>query len=158
MLVGLIETLSALLRNKKLKLATAESCTGGMISSAITELSGSSDIFDRGFVTYSNEAKIEMLGVSPKTIETNGAVSEQTAYQMAQGALKNSLGDIAVSVTGIAGPSGGCPEKPVGLVYIGITTNNGQTKVTKHVFSGDRCSVRLQTVETAIKNLISELN
>jgi nicotinamide-nucleotide amidase len=145
--------LNDILRQRKLKVATAESCTGGMIASAITDISGSSEIFDRGFVTYSNEAKIAMLGVLPATIQTYGAVSEQTATEMAKGALENSLADIAVSVTGIAGPTGGTPEKPVGLVYIGIA-NRQEAKVFKHIFDGGRSEVRQKTLEQAIKYLI----
>jgi nicotinamide-nucleotide amidase len=150
-----IKTASELLRAKGLKLATAESCTGGMIAAGFTDLAGSSDIFDRGFVTYSNQAKIDMLGVSPTTLEQHGAVSEQTAGEMAMGALKNSLADVSISVTGIAGPSGGTPEKPVGLVFIGIGQKNGAPLVTKHNFGGDRASVRRQTTITAIENLIA---
>ncbi len=140
------------LHSRKLKLATAESCTGGMISAAITDIAGSSDIFDRGFITYSNEAKIKMLGVSPATLETYGAVSEQTAGEMVIGALKYSLADVAISVTGIAGPSGGTADKPVGLVYIGVT-NTQETKVFKHLFTGNRSEIRQQTVESALRHL-----
>ncbi len=152
-----IENASVLLRSKKLKLVTAESCTGGMISAAFTELSGSSDIFDRGFVTYSNEAKIAMLGVLPATIETYGAVSEETAREMCQGALKHSLADVAISVTGIAGPTGGTPEKPVGLVYIGIA-NKQDAKIFKYIFQGNRSEVREQTVEAALHHLSEFIN
>jgi nicotinamide-nucleotide amidase len=148
----MIESLNELLRSKKLKLTTAESCTGGLISAAITEIAGSSDIFDRGFVTYSNEAKIAMLDVSPITLETYGAVSEQTAGEMVKGALKNSLADVAISVTGIAGPSGGSDDKPVGLVFIGVSNKN-ETKVFKHIFKGNRSEVRQQTVEKAFQHL-----
>jgi PncC family amidohydrolase len=148
----MIESLNELLRSKKLKLTAAESCTGGLISAAITEIAGSSDIFDRGFVTYSNEAKIAMLDVSPITLETYGAVSEQTADEMVKGALKNSLADVAISVTGIAGPSGGSDDKPVGLVFIGVANKNG-TKVFKHIFKGNRSEVRQQTVEKAFQHL-----
>jgi nicotinamide-nucleotide amidase len=149
-----IEQISALLRTNKLKLATAESCTGGMISAGFTDLSGSSDIFDRGFVTYSNEAKMAMLGVSPATLEAHGAVSEQTAREMCEGALKNSLADVTISVTGIAGPSGGTPDKPVGLVYIGVAKKNTETLIFRHVFAGDRQAVRQQTVEQALEHLM----
>ncbi len=148
----MVEKLNNLLRSKKLKLVTAESCTGGLIPAAITEIAGSSDIFDRGFVTYSNEAKIAMLGVSPKTLESYGAVSKQTATEMCQGALKYSLADMAISVTGIAGPSGGTPEKPVGLVYIGIASKK-ETRIFKHIFKGNRNEVRKQTVEAALQHL-----
>lgn len=143
---------SQLLREKKLVLATAESCTGGMISAAFTDLSGSSDIFDRGFVTYSNQAKMGMLGVAPTTLESYGAVSEQTAREMCQGALKNSLANVTISVTGIAGPTGGTPDKPVGLVYIGVA-NQTETRVFKHIFMGNRSDVRQQTVGAALQHL-----
>jgi PncC family amidohydrolase len=145
--------LNDILRQRKLKVATAESCTGGMIASAITDISGSSEIFDRGFVTYSNEAKITMLGVSPTTIADFGAVSEQTATEMAKGALENSLADIAVSVTGIAGPTGGTADKPVGLVYIAVASKS-KNEVFKHIFDGHRAEVRQQTLEQSIKYLI----
>lgn len=148
-----IQSVSEKLRACKLKLSTAESCTGGMISAAFTDLSGSSDIFDRGFVTYSNEAKMDMLGVSPATLEKFGAVSEETATEMCRGALANSLADVSIAVTGIAGPSGGTAEKPLGLVYIGIANKDG-TSIFKHIFTGDRHSVRQQTVEAALTHLI----
>lgn len=142
------------LRTKGWMLVTAESCTGGMISAALTDLAGSSAVFDRGFVTYSNEAKMESLGVSGKTLKEFGAVSPQVAEEMAQGALKNSNAQIAVSVTGIAGPGGGSDEKPVGRVYIGIATDKTVT-VYKNNFTGDRSAVRQQTVDRAL-TLLSE--
>lgn len=154
-MLSLVQAASETLRAQNLKLATAESCTGGMISAAFTELTGSSDIFDRGFVTYSNEAKMDMLGVLQATLDAHGAVSEHTAKQMCEGALKNSLADISISVTGIAGPSGGSDEKPVGLVYIGLTKKDAQTQVFKHIFAGDRQAVRQQTVEQAITHLMN---
>lgn len=138
------------LRAQKLKLATAESCTGGMIAGAITDIAGSSDVFDRGFVTYSNQAKIEMLGVSQKTLDEFGAVSEQTCREMVLGALKNSQANVAISTTGIAGPGGGSAEKPIGLVYIGVGTSE-RIRVTKFHFSGTRAEVRKQTVERALE-------
>ena len=153
-MLSLVQAASQTLRAKNLKLATAESCTGGMISAAFTDLSGSSDIFDRGFVTYSNEAKMAMLGVLPATLEAHGAVSEQTAGQMCEGALKNSLADVTIAVTGIAGPSGGSTDKPVGLVYIGLAKKGADTRVFKHIFAGDRQAVRQQTVEQAITHLM----
>lgn len=153
-MLSLVQVASEILRSQKLKLATAESCTGGMISAAFTDLSGSSDIFDRGFVTYSNEAKMAMLGVSSATLEAYGAVSEQTAREMCEGALKNSLADITIAVTGIAGPSGGTPDKPVGLVYIGLAKKNAKTRIFRHVFDGDRQTVRQQTVEQALEHLM----
>lgn len=125
------------LRDKGLKLALAESCTGGVIASTITEIAGSSDVFDRGYVTYSNQSKMDLLNVSEKTLEEHGAVSGQTALEMAQGALKNAnlnsaSADIAISVTGIAGPSGGTDEKPVGLVFIAfVFTEDASKKLHK---------------------------
>lgn len=153
-MLSLVQASSQTLRAHGFKLATAESCTGGMISAAFTDLSGSSDIFDRGFVTYSNEAKMAMLGVSPATLEAHGAVSEQTAREMCEGALKNSLADVTIAVTGIAGPSGGTPDKPVGLVYIGLAKKKSETRIFRHVFAGDRQAVRQQTVEQALEHLM----
>ncbi len=138
-----------------MRLVTAESCTGGMIAATMTDRSGSSAVFERGYVTYANEAKIEELDVKSETIESHGAVSEQCAAEMAEGALKNSHADIAVSVTGIAGPNGGTKEKPVGLVYIGIAEHNRKTQVFKHNFDGDRKSIRQQTLEQALTHLIA---
>lgn len=151
---SLVEELSLLLAGKNLRLVTAESCTGGMIAAAMTDRSGSSAIFERGYVTYSNEAKIEELGVQSSTIETHGAVSAQTAIEMAQGALKHSHADIALSVTGIAGPNGGTPEKPVGLVYIGIALPNKEPQAFKNDFDGDRASIRQATLEKSLELLI----
>lgn len=138
------------LRAQKLKLATAESCTGGMIAAAITDIAGSSDVFDRGFVTYSNQAKIDMLGVNQKTLEQFGAVSEQTCREMVIGALKNSQANIAIATTGIAGPSGGSAEKPVGLVYIGVGTSE-RIRVTKFHFTSTRADIRKQIVEKSLE-------
>lgn len=135
---------------------TAESCTGGMIAAAITDQSGSSAYFDRGFVTYSNEAKISMLDVNPITIQAFGAVSEQTARLMARGAYAHSNADIAVSVTGVAGPGGGTVDKPVGLVFIGMATAE-EAFVYKHHFEGDRAAIRAQTVDAAIAHMIDYL-
>lgn len=137
-------------------MATAESCTGGMIAAALTDVAGSSAYFDRGFVTYSNEAKMQMLDVNPVTIQVFGAVSEQCARLMARGAYAHSNADIAVSVTGIAGPGGGSDDKPVGTVYIGLATAD-EAFVHHHVFDGDRASVRQQTVNAAIKHVIDYL-
>ncbi len=154
---SLVEELSLLLLQNNMVLSCAESCTGGLIAAAMTDRAGSSALFDRGFVTYSNQSKIDMLDVSRETIEQFGAVSEQTAREMALGALAQSSATIAVSVTGIAGPSGGTPEKPVGLVYIGIAKNNGSCYVTKNIFDGDRTSIRQATVEKALELLIESL-
>ena len=113
-------------RARNLMIATAESCTGGLVAAALTEITGSSDVVDRGFVTYSNAAKMAMLGVLPETLEANGAVSRQTAEAMAQGAIENSNADLAVAITGIAGPSGGSAEKPVGLVHFAAAATDGR--------------------------------
>lgn len=154
---SLVEELSLLLLGKNMRLVTAESCTGGMIAATMTDRAGSSALFERGFVTYSNESKIEELGVSSSTIETHGAVSEETASEMALGALKNSHADIAVSVTGIAGPGGGSDEKPVGLVFIGVALQNKTPSVFRHVFEGDRAAIRQQTLEQSLNHLIDAL-
>ncbi|MEM9469533.1 MAG: CinA family protein [Pseudomonadota bacterium] len=150
----LVNDLSKLLRKKRWMLATAESCTGGMIAAAITSKDGSSQVFDRGFITYSNEAKMELLGVQDDTLIDHGAVSQETAIEMAKGALDNSKAQISVSVTGIAGPGGGTKEKPVGLVYIGYAIKGGVAQATKHNFDGDREEVRSQTSKAALNHLI----
>ncbi len=152
--MSLVEHLSNELRDKKLTLATAESCTGGMIASAMTDLAGSSDIFDRGFVTYSNQAKKDMLGVSDNILNEHGAVSAQCANAMVFGVLNNSSANIAVSVTGIAGPSGGSIEKPVGLVYIGVCIRGKEPVIEECFFKGSRSEVRKQTVEKALSLLL----
>jgi nicotinamide-nucleotide amidase len=151
-----ITQLFELLNARQWTMVTAESCTGGMIASAITDIAGSSAYFDRGFVTYSNEAKMEMLDVNPITIQAFGAVSEQCARLMARGAYAHSNADVAVSVTGIAGPDGGTVEKPVGTVYIGLATAD-EAFVYHHQFDGDRASVRLQTAKAAIQHMINYL-
>jgi len=155
---GLIRAAGAVIeaaRKAGLKVATAESCTGGLIAAAITEIPGSSDVYERGFVTYSNEAKAELLGVPPDMIATLGAVSEPVARAMAAGALANSHADIAVAVTGIAGPGGGTPEKPVGLVYVGAAKRNEAATAETHHFAGDRAAIRVATVERALALLLT---
>ncbi len=149
-----VQVLFTALKSKNWMVATAESCTGGLIGGIITEISGSSAYYDRGYITYSNEAKMEMLNVSRETLREHGAVSPQVAEEMAKGALMNSNANITVSVTGIAGPDGGTKEKPVGLVYIGIATKDGVTAY-KNNFSGERQDVRRQTVEKAL-NLLTQ--
>jgi nicotinamide-nucleotide amidase len=139
-------------RSKGLKLVTAESCTGGLISALLTEISGSSDVFECGFVTYSNESKINLLGIDAVLIERHGAVSEQIACAMANGAIAKTGADVAVSVTGIAGPTGGTEEKPVGLVYIAVATKNN-VLCTKNIFTGDRNNIRLSSVSKALEML-----
>jgi nicotinamide-nucleotide amidase len=153
---ALVQKLFEKLDNKSWQITTAESCTGGLIGAALTEVSGSSQYFDRGFVTYSNEAKMEMLGVLQQSLIKHGAVSEEVAKEMALGALENSNAQIAVSVTGVAGPGGGSDEKPVGLVYIGIATNKDVTAY-KNNFDEDRNSVRRQTVKRALNLLLESL-
>ena len=134
-------------------LACAESCTGGGIAAALTDVAGSSAWFDRGFVTYSNAAKREMLGVSAQTLEHHGAVSCETVLEMAQGALGHSSARLAVAVSGIAGPGGGSPEKPVGTVWIAWAGPNGAEAVP-HLFPGDRRAVREASVDAALQGLL----
>ena len=134
--------------------ATAESCTGGLIAGALTEISGSSAVVDRGFVTYTNEAKVDMLGVAETTLATHGAVSKETALQMVHGALYRSQASVAVAVTGIAGPGGGSAEKPVGLVHLAAKSRSGKI-LHREMRYGDigRTEVRLATVRTALAML-----
>ena len=145
------------LKSRGLMLALAESCTGGMVAQAITSVAGSSAWFDRGFVTYSNAAKIEMLGVRTETIEKFGAVSEETASDMALGALKHSNAQIAGSITGIAGPDGGSQDKPVGTVCFGFAQAN-QCKASTQHFTGSREQVRQQATAFLMQQLIQQLN
>jgi nicotinamide-nucleotide amidase len=146
----LVEAVLTACRVRGLRLATAESCTGGLIAGALTAVSGSSDVVERGFVTYTNESKTAMLGVPDSLIAVHGAVSEPVAVAMAEGTLAHSPADIAVAVTGIAGPTGGTPEKPVGLVHLAATRRGGTMLHERHVFGGDRTAVREQTVEVAL--------
>ena len=145
------------LKQSGMRICCAESCTGGMIAAAMTDIAGSSAVFSRGFVTYSNQAKINMLGVKPETLNLYGAVSGQTVSEMASGAITASEdeADFAVAVSGIAGPDGGTVEKPVGLVYICVLKKGEVGQVSRYVFDGDRQSVRTQTVENALKNICS---
>lgn len=137
-------------RRKGVMLATAESCTGGLIAGALTDIAGSSDVVDRGFVTYSNAAKADMLGVATETLAAHGAVSQATAEEMAAGALLRSNAGIAISVTGVAGPGGGTAEKPVGLVWFGIATP-GKVVSEKRLFEDrGRDHIRRETVRTAL--------
>lgn len=139
------------------KIVMAESCTGGLVAGALTDIAGSSDVVERGFVTYSNEAKAELLGVPADMISKHGAVSAQVARAMAEGALKHSRGDVAISVTGIAGPGGATAGKPVGLVYFGLAAKGAETRVERHQFAGDRASVRGASVEAALALLAEAL-
>ena len=131
------------------KLSTAESCTGGLIISCLTEISGSSDVIDRGFITYSNEAKIELLGVPNLLIALHGAVSEEVAIAMSEGALSRSMSDITIAVTGVAGPGGGTEDKPVGLVHFACSGRGRTTQSLKQIFPGSRSAIRDATVQTA---------
>jgi nicotinamide-nucleotide amidase len=153
-LFELAERLGQCLKAKGYKIATAESCTGGWIAQAITEVPGSSVWFDRGFVTYSNNAKVQMLGVNPQTLAEHGAVSAEIAQQMAAGALANSEADWAIAVTGIAGPDGGSEEKPVGTVYIAWQSKARFSKVEKLQLPGNRHQIRRHTVIRAIEGVL----
>ena len=139
------------------QMATAESCTGGLISACCTDLAGSSAWFDRGFVTYSNDAKTQMLGVPADSISTHGAVSETVAHAMAVGAVYRSKAQVSVAVTGVAGPSGGSPEKPVGTVWFGWCINGAVSTEMKH-FEGSRDKVRQATVTHALDGLLTRLS
>jgi nicotinamide-nucleotide amidase len=149
-LVQRAETVMTAFREAGLTLATAESCTGGLIAACMTELAGASHVFERGFVTYANEAKMELLDVPEAVLSEHGAVSEQVALGMAVGARDHSLADIAVAVTGIAGPGGGTAEKPVGLVFVAGARRDGQVRVDRHVFEGERARIREATVLAAL--------
>lgn len=135
-------------------LATAESCTGGWLAKILTDIAGSSAWFERGFVTYSNAAKIEMLRVNPLTLETVGAVSEQVVLEMATGAIKHSHADVAVSISGIAGPGGGTPEKPVGTVWFAWAGRQHQPVAEHYYLPGDRESIRAQSVLIALQGIL----
>ena len=145
-----VEALAAALRGAGRRIATAESCTGGLIAALCTQLAGSSDWFERGFVTYSNEAKTELLGVPAALIATHGAVSEPVARAMADGALAHSRADLAVAVTGVAGPGGGSPDKPVGTVWLALARRGAATHAERQCFDGDRVAVRSATVARAL--------
>ena len=137
--------------------AVAESCTGGGVAEAITAIAGSSEWFDRGFVTYSNEAKQDLLAVVPATLRKYGAVSEEVAREMAAGALQASRGQASVAVTGVAGPGGGSPEKPVGTVWFAWASADGVVHTERHRFKGGRAAVRRQSVAVALQGLVDQL-
>ncbi|MGE4221205.1 MAG: CinA family protein [Alphaproteobacteria bacterium] len=140
-----------------MQLATVESCTGGLVAACLTAIPGSSDVVERGFVTYSNAAKAEEVGVDPQLIERVGAVSAEVAEAMAAGAVARTPAGLALSITGIAGPGGGSDQKPVGLVYIGCALENAATVVQRHVFPGDRDAVRSASVRAALDLALSRL-
>lgn len=144
-------------RARNWKLATAESCTGGLVAAALTAIAGSSDVVERGYVTYSNAAKIELLGVPEATISAHGAVSPETAAAMAAGAARRAGVDAAVSITGIAGPGGGSAEKPVGLVYLGIARRGQGARSERRVFPGDRDGIRRAALIRALEMLKDEV-
>lgn len=153
----LAERLGHLLLERGEWLAAAESCTGGWLAQSVTAIAGSSAWFDRGFVTYSNAAKMDMLGVPESTLDRHGAVSEAVARAMAQGALAHSRADWTVAITGIAGPGGGSPEKPIGTVCFAWASKNGGCEATLSLFSGDRATIREQAVRFALNGLIDRL-
>jgi len=151
-IIELSEKLGKVLKEKGLMIATAESCTGGGVAQAITEIPGSSAWFDRGFVTYSNLAKVQMLQVKQSTLDKYGAVSAEVAKEMVEGVLINSNANLAISVTGIAGPRGGSELKPVGTVFIAWGIEGQETNCCKYIFLGDRAPIRQQTVGVCLKN------
>ncbi len=156
-LTTLATLVGARLKAQELMLATAESCTGGWVAQAVTAIAGSSNWFERGFVTYSDAAKQEMLGVSAGTLASHGAVSEQTAREMAAGALAHSRAHVALAITGIAGPSGGSADKPLGMVCFAWAAQNGVLNAETRQFDGDRESVRRQSVITALQGVLELL-
>jgi nicotinamide-nucleotide amidase len=153
---ALVLQVAELLQQQGRMMATAESCTGGLIAGACTDLSGSSNWFERGFVTYSNAAKTELLGVDPALIAAEGAVSEPVARAMAEGAVARSRAQVAVAVTGVAGPNGGSAEKPVGTVWFGWSVQ-GRVRTERRRFDGDRAAVRAATVHHALQTLLTLL-
>ncbi len=153
----LVETISEKLKGRGMMLSTAESCTGGLIATAITDRPGSSEIFDCGFVSYSYESKMDMLGVSQDTLNEHGAISSVVAESMVLGALQHSRANAAISCTGIAGPGGATESKPVGLVYIAVGLENHPVKSYEHRFEGNRAAVRQQTLEASLHHLLDLL-
>jgi nicotinamide-nucleotide amidase len=156
-LFQLAERVGEALLAQGLMMATAESCTGGWVAQAVTAVAGSSQWFERGFVTYTYISKREMLGVTQETLGAHGAVSEQTVREMVTGALANSHAQIAVAVSGTAGPSGGTPDKPVGTVCFAWAVKNGEPKSATHHFSGDRETIRLASVRVALEGILGLL-
>ena len=150
------EKIITICKEQRLMITTAESCTGGLIAGLFTEISGSSAAFERGFVSYSNQSKQELLGVLPATLDQYGAVSSEVAKEMAGGAIKNSQAQISIAVTGVAGPTGGTKEKPVGLVYISVAVKD-KIIVEECQFSGNRSEIRIKTVNRALDLLLERL-
>jgi nicotinamide-nucleotide amidase len=153
-LTVLAEELGNELHAHEWRVACAESCTGGWLAKVITDISGSSQWFDRGFVTYSNASKVDMLGVSEALLQLHGAVSVATATAMANGALQYSRADLTVAITGIAGPGGGTLEKPVGTVWFAWARRDGKLETAQQLFKGDRTAIRQQAVQTALEGLL----
>jgi nicotinamide-nucleotide amidase len=154
---ALAAQVGAALKSHGLMLATAESCTGGGVTQALTDISGSSAWFERGFVTYSNTSKIEMLGVQQSTLDAHGAVSEATVREMVEGALAHSHAHISLAVSGIAGPDGGTAEKPVGTVWFAWALRDGETYAQRHYLHGDRAAVREQSVQISLQGVLDLL-
>lgn len=154
-LVLLAEVLLDLCSSKSLTIATAESCTGGLLAACMTAVPGSSAVVERGFVTYSNEAKSELVGVPPSLIRQYGAVSAPVAEAMARGALEHAPVDLVASITGVAGPGGGTTLKPVGLVYIAVASREGSLEVRENHFQGDRKAVRIAATQVALEMLMA---
>jgi nicotinamide-nucleotide amidase len=154
--LDLAEAALAACRARNWRLATAESCTGGLVAAALIAIAGASDVVERGYVTYSNRAKIELLGVPEQTIAAHGAISAETATAMARGAAVRAGVDLAVAVTGVAGPGGGTLEKPVGLVYLAVARKDGAGRVERRIFSGDRAQVRQAAMVEALRLLQAE--
>ncbi|MDO8890463.1 MAG: nicotinamide-nucleotide amidase [Sulfurimicrobium sp.] len=156
-LLRLAEETGQALKARGWMLVTAESCTGGWVGEAVTAVAGSSSWYDRGFITYTNASKQEMLGVQPETLQHNGAVSEETVREMAAGALLHSQAHISLAISGIAGPGGGSPDKPVGTVCFAWSIKNGPLKSERRVFAGDREAVRQQAVFHALQGVLALL-
>jgi len=150
--------LGVALKNRKMQLAVAESCTGGGLAEEVTSVEGSSHWFERGYVTYSNASKVELLGVSSKTLDKHGAVSEETAIEMAKGLLEHSHADISLSITGVAGAGGGTPETPVGTVWFALADKSGKCEARIGHFTSGRKNVRSNAIQFALKWLLDALN
>ena len=154
--LNLAASVLAACRARNWRVATAESCTGGLVAAALTAVAGSSDVIERGFMAYSNQAKIELLGVPEGTISAHGAISAETTAAMARGAVTRAGVDLAVAITGVAGPGGGTLQKPVGLVYLGVARKDGAARVERRIFPGDRATVRRAALVEALELLQAE--
>jgi nicotinamide-nucleotide amidase len=152
-ILALAEATLAACRARAWRLATVESCTGGLVAAALTAIAGSSDVVERGFVTYANEAKMALVGVPEAVLAAHGAVSGETAVAMAEGAIARAPVELAISITGVAGPGGGSAAKPVGLVHLGLAQRGGATRSERHVFAGDRTAIREAALRRALEML-----